>query len=330
MTPRLPRGLPRRPARHGHRQRGAALLLAMIIMVLVTTLAASMVWQQYRAVQVEIAERARTQSAWILNGALDWARLILREDARVVDPNKPPHDHLGEPWAVPLQEARLSTFLAADRENNTDDAPEAFLSGSIVDAQSRYNLRNLIDGEGKIDARQQRVLQRLCESAGVSAEVATRLAEGLREAWNLEAGPATPLAPRTVAHLTWLGIDAETLRRLEKYIVILPAPSLINLNTAPREVLAAVLEGMDLATAERLVQTRERSAFQTVAQAQALLPPNSQINFQGTGVTSNYFEVSGRLRLGDRVLEERSLVQRLDREVTTLQHERVNLVASAP
>jgi hypothetical protein len=57
-------------------------------------------------------KRSRVQSAWVLTGALDWARLILREDARSGGA-----DHLGEPWAVPLQEARLSTFLAADRNN---------------------------------------------------------------------------------------------------------------------------------------------------------------------------------------------------------------------
>lgn len=62
------------------------------------------------------AERARVQSAWILIGALDWSRLILYEDLRsgsnsYLDSN----DHLAEPWAVPLEEARLSSFLAADR-----------------------------------------------------------------------------------------------------------------------------------------------------------------------------------------------------------------------
>ena len=80
------------------RQRGAALLLAMLILTLVATLAAGMVWQQWRAVQVEAAERARAQSAWILSGALDWARLILREDARTSSGV----DHLGEPWACLL------------------------------------------------------------------------------------------------------------------------------------------------------------------------------------------------------------------------------------
>jgi len=63
-------------------QRGAALLLAMLTVTLVAALAASALWQQWRALEVERAERQRAQAAWILTGALDWARLILREDGR--------------------------------------------------------------------------------------------------------------------------------------------------------------------------------------------------------------------------------------------------------
>jgi general secretion pathway protein K len=55
-------------------QRGAALLLAMLIVTLVATLAAGMVWQQWRAIEVEGAERARTQASWLVQGAVDWAR----------------------------------------------------------------------------------------------------------------------------------------------------------------------------------------------------------------------------------------------------------------
>ncbi|HXD06992.1 MAG TPA: type II secretion system minor pseudopilin GspK, partial [Burkholderiaceae bacterium] len=71
----------RKPARRNS-QRGAALLTAMVIVSLIATLASAMVWQQWRAVQVEAAERARVQGQWILAGATDWARLILREDAK--------------------------------------------------------------------------------------------------------------------------------------------------------------------------------------------------------------------------------------------------------
>jgi len=65
-----------------HRARGAALLAAMLTVTLVATFAAAAMWQQWRAVEVETAERGRVQSAWILIGALDWSRLILREDGR--------------------------------------------------------------------------------------------------------------------------------------------------------------------------------------------------------------------------------------------------------
>ena len=86
-----------RPATR-HRQAGAALLAAMLTVTLVATLAAGALWRQWRGVEVEAAERARAQSAWLLSGALDWSRLILAGDLR----ESGSVDHLGEPWAVPL------------------------------------------------------------------------------------------------------------------------------------------------------------------------------------------------------------------------------------
>ena len=53
-------------------------------------------------------------------------------------------DHLGEPWALPVQESKLSTFLSQDQQWREGDA-EVFLSGQITDAQSRMNVMNLLD-----------------------------------------------------------------------------------------------------------------------------------------------------------------------------------------
>ncbi len=313
----------------------------MIIVALIATLAASMLWQQWRAVQVEAAERARNQSAWILSGALDWARLILREDGRITA-STGGIDHLGEPWAVPLAEARLSTFLAADK-NNTDDGPDAFLSGSITDAQARFNLANVVTGS-RIDKGGLEALQRLCETVGVSADVALRLAAGLRDAAppappdpagsgavaspNLGApAPAAdpPLMPRSVRQLVWFGIEAEAIRALEPYVVILPEPTAVNVNTASREVLVAAIPGLDLATAERLVQWRQRSPFRgrdEVERQAGNLPEGALARVD---VKSAYFEVRGRLRLNDVVLEQRSLVLRRNGQtVEVLQRERVS------
>jgi general secretion pathway protein K len=328
-------------------------------------------------VQVEAAERARALAQWFLLGAVDWARLILREDARAGNRGGDQVDHLGEPWALPLAEAKLSTFLAADKQN-TEDAPDAFLSGQITDAQSRYNLRNLI--EPSVDfKREQRTLSRLMGFVGARGSAAA-LAVALRQSAPptataasdaqtgnapkagagtgtgpdasarptqpsgnpadgppvvVPASPDPPLMPERVEQLAWLGVDAETIRRLAPYVTILPVRTPVNLNTAPKEVIAAVLD-VDPADAERLVQARQRSPFRDVQQAVELLPPNAQRSLEGSqnsqraSTQSSYFEIRGRLRLQDRVVEERALVVRNQLEVIPLQRERLTALDSGP
>jgi general secretion pathway protein K len=311
---------------HRHRQRGAALLTAMIIVTLVATLAASMVWQQWRAVQVEVAERGRLQSAWMLSGALEWAKLILREDAKA----SPGVDHLGEPWAVPLAEARLSTFLAADKDN-TDDAPEAFLSGSITDAQSRFNLRDLIDSSNnKVSATGVTALRQLLEAINLSPDLADRVANAMKEALTppgTEGAVASPpLMPQNVQQLTWLGVDADTIRQMEPYVALLPMATTVNLNTASPEVLMAAIAGLDRGSAQRLVQARQHSPFKSLADVTPLLPANIAGNLQPqlAGTNSVFYVVRGRLRLTDRVLEESSLVERRGLDIVTIWRQREN------
>lgn len=301
----------------------------MIIVTLIASLAAGMVWQQYRAVQIEAADRARAQSSWILQGALDWARLILLEDAKQ-NRNKPV-DHLGEPWAVPLAESRLSTFLAADNGASADDGPEAFLSGNIEDAQSRYNLRHLLGGP-QVPELEKRVLERLCSQINAPPGTAGVIIAGLRAAFPAAASGASapdtsdsgPLRPAGVDELGWLGLDADTIARLQPYVVLLPKPTAVNLNTAPREVIAALFDGVDLASAERVVQGRKARPLQTVEEAKAYLPASVPIDAGRASVDSSFFVVTGRLRLDERQLEQRSLIERQGLNMVVLARERIN------
>lgn len=288
------------------RQHGAALLLAMVILALIATLAAGMIAQQQRAIAVEAAERARAQSAWVLVGALDWARLVLREDARSGNV-----DDLGEPWAVPLAEARLSTFLAADRQSPTEeDGPEAFLSGVVQDLQARYNLHNLLGEDAKVDEKEREVFQRLCRIVGLPDGVADQIADGMAAA-AVDGNDDAPLLPLTLDQLTWLGVDAATIGQLRPYAIVLPGNTAVNVNTASREVLAAAITGLDLGGAERLVQRRMRTPYKTIEEVakdlpEGLEPPTDK----RIAVGSRFFEVIGRLRLEERVFEERSIVER--------------------
>jgi general secretion pathway protein K len=317
----------------GTRQRGTALLLAMVILTLIASLAAAMISQQQRAIAVEAAERARAQSAWVLVGALDWARLLLREDAR-----SGKVDSLGEPWAVPLAEARLSTFLAADRDApSEDEGPEAFLSGRVLDLQARYNLFNLVSEDPKLVEDELLVLRRLCAILGVSETMALRISEGMNAAAQDPAAgiaESAPLLPARMTQLSWLGVDPVTIERLEPYLTLLPTATPVNVNTAGREVLAAAIPGLDLGSAERLIQRRQRAPFRSLQAVQAELPPGMpEPPANRLGVGSSFFEVIGRLRLDERVFEERSVVERSvgnrGNQIVAIQRERRTLPPGA-
>ena len=292
-------------------QRGAALLAAMLTVALVATFAAGALWQQWKSIEVEGAERQRTQARWLLTGALDWARVILREDARAGDANAPT-DHLAEPWAVPLQEARLSSFLAAlpDGTGNTIDderlAQQVLLSGQVSDLQGRLNVTNLLQGE-QLDTKTVLAFERLFDVAGVPPAQLSLLMQGLMAAQKQNSN--SPLMPQFVNQLSWLGLSPQTLNKLSPYITLLPTRTPVNLNTASAQVLYASVPGLSMSDAQRLVQQRERQHWTNLDAFQKAL--GRTMSLEDThSVNTRYFEVMGRLRMPQTVLQERSLVQR--------------------
>ena len=303
---------------------GAALLAAMLTVALVATFAASALWQQWRAVEIEIAERARVQSAWVLTGSLDWARLILREDARSGGA-----DYLAEPWAVPLQEARLSTFLAASdttsaSDPNSTDTQDAFLSGQIIDLQSQLNVMNLVQG-GTVSEPWLRTFAKLFELLGLPPQELNRLVENLRFAADTSAdnrsGQFAPLMPQRVEQLTWLGLSAPTVAVLLPYVTLLPGNTPLNLNTASPEAICASVPTLGLADAQRLVAERDNTHFRGVNDAARIL--GSEAFGDGRhSVATRFFEVRGRLRLDQMVVEERSVLERNGLDVKVLWRER--------
>ena len=310
--------------KHGrrHREQGAALLAAMLTVALVATFAAGALWQQWKTIEVEGAERQRTQARWLLTGALDWARVILREDARAGDANAPT-DHLAEPWAVPLQEARLSSFLAAipDAVGSpiNDDAlgQQVLLSGQINDLQGRLNVNNLLQG-GQLDGKSVVAFERLFDALGVPPAQLNLLTQGLVSAQKQNS--TSPLMPQRVRELSWLGLSHQTLHTLAPYITVLPNRTPVNLNTASLQVLFASVPGLSLSDAQRLVQLRERQHWANLDAFQKAV--GRPISLENThSVNSRYFEVQGRLRMPHTTLQDRSLVQRDGQDLKVLWRE---------
>jgi general secretion pathway protein K len=304
------------------RQRGAALLLAMLTVTLVATLSAAALWQQWRSAEVEAAERRRLQAGWILVGALDWARLILREDGRG-NRNSGASDHLGEPWATPLEEARLSSFLAADKNNSAEELMPAFLSGEMVDQQSRLNFRNLVklnrtgsEAKAEISATDVATFTRLFSLLNLPAAELTAATDNLlrttERALNDPKPSDSPLLPQRYAQLRWLGLSERTLAALQPHVTVLPERTPLNLNTASAEALSASVPGLDLALAQQVVGGRGVAPFNDLAAAIARIPGASDktVTRDTHDVRSRFFEVRARLRLDEVLIEERSLVQR--------------------
>lgn len=326
------------PRPHPARQAGAALLAAMLTVTLVATFAAGALWQQWRATEVEAAERARVQAAWVLIGALDWSRLILREDGRSGSATSGT-DNLSEPWAVPLEEARLTSFLAGDKNVSADELdglPDAFLSGRIVDAQSKLNVMNLVEN-GKPIPEAIASFTKLFELLGLPTQEVAVMASALRRAKPAPADPATggvaattptddstaPLIPQQLAQIVWLGVSPSTAAALEPYATVLPTTktTTLNVNTASAEALFAAVPELDLAGARRVVLQRASGYFKSPADA---FPATGTkpLTTTALGVSTGFFEVHGRLRLENHWVDEHSLVQRNGTDLTILWRER--------
>ena len=322
-------------------QSGAALISAMLVVTLVATLASVALWQQWRHVEVESAERHRVQSSWLLNGALDWSRLILREDAMagVAGSSGGNADHLAEPWALPLKEAKLSTFLAQDQQLREGD-PEVFLSGQITDAQSRINLTNWFEAsDGKVSAKMNEPMQLALVRLFNVLDLPRAELERLAAAWRAAAQSArlsnpsmgqpsqgmasgASLLPQQITQLQWLGLSPDTVQRLSPYVTILPEVTPVNLNTASAEVIYATVPGLDLAAAQQFVQQRTRAHFSNLTDASKALGGKT-LEARWHTVGTRFFEVWGRLRMEDRTQEETALILRDTGNVTFVWRQKI-------
>ena len=298
-------------------QSGSAILTAMLTVTLVATLATQALWQQWRTSEIEAAERSRLQARWILAGALDWARLILREDAR-----QNTVDHLSEPWAVPLAEARLSTFLAASQSGaDAEDIPGVFLSGHITDLQSRLNVNNLVQS-GVVDPGLRRAFSRLFSKLGVDSAVLEQLITQLQLAQKAANATTTgaPLVPGNFEQLAWMGLSTVTLERLRPYVTLLPQPTPVNLNTAPAEVVYAAVNGLDWSMAQHFVQQRNQQHLTSLSDFQARSGSSQLIQLDSAqhAVSSRFFEVRATLRNALGTTNEVSVIQRDGMETLVL------------
>ena len=315
------------------RQRGVAVVTALLLTTLAITIVASLFWQQQVQVRSIENQRLQLQKQWVLRGALDWARLILREDSMHSNV-----DYLGEPWSVELADTRLDQYVESGQAEG--DAAEAVLSGQIVDAQSRFNLTNLASN-GVVDPAQLMAFERLLENlrldTGLAEPTALTLAQGqipaARPDGDTGAGSgtgtgtgtdtgsgtspgtsiATGAASRTIGItqvddlLAVPGFTLEAYLTLRDFVTVLPVATKVNINTTSAEVLSAIIDTLSPSDAAAVISSRDRAYFRDDADLKQRFPA---IDSSRVMLTTQYFLVNGRVRINRAMLQMQALIQR--------------------
>lgn len=295
------------------RQRGVAVVTALLLTTLAISIVASLFWQQQVQVRSMENQRLQLQTKWIQRGALDWASVILRQNY--------PYISLDQVWATPLQETRLDQYI--ERERVQGESYDATLSGQVVDAMARYNLNNLAS-DGIPDPSQVAVFARLLtnmrQETRLAQVIAKFIAAGQPLAPRKEGDPPPTGEPRSGAPIPLLRVDdllaaqgvrPELVERLRPFVIVLPASGTnVNVNTAPAEVLAAVLPETSLAEATALVERRKRSPWNNIELFKTEAGKGQDLQNAKIAVTSSYFLVQSRIRLDRAALDAESLVRR--------------------
>lgn len=288
-------------------QRGAAVILAMGVVALAAVAAtAIMVSQSVWSRQNQLSNEYVQAQVMVQAGA-DWVRAVLSDDRRMGN-----IDHLGEPWAQQMPVMPI--------ENGQ-------LAGQIHDQQGLFNLNNLVQ-DGKISPPQLASFKRLLALLSLPPAFADSLADwidadnapqpenGAEDEYYLSLNPPYVAANRPLTDVAELaqvrGFDSVALARLSPFVTALPGSTVVNVNTAPPEVLAAVIEGLGIGNARVVAAQRERAYFRDPADFRNRLPQGVAVEGDDISVSSDYFMAALRVNIGEAQAQGTVLLARTD------------------
>ena len=298
------------------KQQGVALITAVLIMALVTATAVAMASKQ----QLDIRRSANifnNDIAYLfVLGAEDYARNVLEWDI-TQDGSKT--DHTGENWAqtvsVPVE--------------------GAMLTGTLQDLQGRINLNSLLDANGETNPVMLKQFKRLLKQLDLDEAIADAVLDWIDEdiepegfggaeddQYMLETPPyraANNMMVSTSELMLIKGVDAEAYSKLAPFVTALPSrETKLNVNTAPAEVLATVVDSLTVADGEALVEARDEEGFDSIEaffghnlMANHQIPENQEKETKDIlDVKSDYFLLDAMAEFDQSIARLHSLLKR--------------------
>lgn len=283
------------------RQRGIALITAILVMALATVAATAILTTAniavHRAANLQDSERAW----WYADGIEAWLLTILERD---IDDND--YDGLDDIWAKPVD------YLPVD---------EGAARGQVTDLQGRFNLNNFA-GDKKVRDDYRPVFVRLLQLLELDSFQAEGLADAITD-WvdadqnptgfaggedseYLGFNPPYRVANRPMESVTELlavkGMTRELYQKLRPYVTALPSIGTpINANTAP-ELLVLALAVQPDPLQKQFIEGRTKKPAQKVSDltsgAEAPFGGSSATPDRILAVSSNYFLLRAEIFVG--------------------------------
>jgi general secretion pathway protein K len=316
-----------KPMTGPRRQRGVALIIALVLVALATILATKLSFDGFLERRRTVGVLAAEQAFHFALGAEALAADVLMQDVQ----SSAATTTLAAPWA------QVTQPLPITPDNDPEAEPIGTMQGALEDMQGRFNLNTLarLGADGKEDPRPLQQFQRLLVSVGVEAKWA-----GLARDWidqddavgspdgaedavytsqtpPYRTGNWPMMSPSELMNLP--GFGAERYRKIAPYVTALPdAGTTINICTAPALVLESLVEGLNgewsgnpavLATGRKTGCFPDVATFKNVATSFA--GPKAIENI-GTPIDtkSNYFLLTTRVTLGTTQFTLYSLLKR--------------------
>ena len=299
------------------RQRGVALITAVLIVALATILAVNVGFKGYLDQRRSATLYSLDQAFQVATGAEAWAADILQRDAK----GGKSVDDFTEEWATPIPPIPLE---------NGD------VAGFLEDMQGRFNLNSLVkaDDTGELVADPAAVqrFKNLLDLLELEEKWADMIVDWLDS--DIEAtfpdgaedNVYTSLTPayrppnmritRSSELLALHDFGLERFRKLEPFVTALPAGTSINLCTAPPEVLDALIgEGQTEYTRDRknVTELRKLRCFPSINDFKSVVDQKVWADFERdkvVGESSSYFRATVWVTIGTTQFTLYSLLNR--------------------
>ena len=302
------------------RQRGLALITAMLVVAIVATTATALAVGEQVWLRQAQNMADRSQAEGLRQGALNYAAILLARDLALNQNNM---DHLGEVWAQPRPPYQVENAVIVFR---------------VSDAQGLFNLNNLLNTGAQPNVADIAMFDRLLTSLGLNPDLRNALVDwldidtnvsypgGAEDTEYLSLPQPYRTANRRLESVDELrlvrGFDAKTVEKLRPYVTTLPRRTTVNVNTAPEQVLAALFVNPPVAALKPLLDSRVNQPFTNAADFKARLPPGNFPQDALYGVATGYFLVNIDIRSGRLQRRTVALIHRIaGKPATVLWHQ---------